>query len=64
MMELKTFDHLLDLKTRAWRRSSLQVGAVLAVVLLSTWYVGLFDMRRLMEGDPQPLQSVKGDVSS
>lgn len=52
MMELKTFDHLLDLKTRAWRRSSLQVGAVLAVVLLSTWYVGLFDMGRLVEGVP------------
>ncbi|MHB8066575.1 MAG: phosphonate ABC transporter, permease protein PhnE [Desulfobaccales bacterium] len=51
-MQLDTFNHLLDLKTRVWRRASLQVGAVLAVILLSAWYVGLFDLPRLVEGVP------------
>ena len=58
-MQLNTFEHLLDLKRRAWRRASLQVGVVLAVILLSSWYVGLFDLPRLAEGVPSIFSLVK-----
>jgi phosphonate transport system permease protein len=58
-MQSDTFDHLLDLKNRAWRRSFLQMGAVLAVILLSSWYVGLFDLPRLVEGGPSIFSLLK-----
>jgi phosphonate transport system permease protein len=58
-MQSDTFDHLLDLKNRAWRRSSLQMGAALGVVLLSAWYVGLFDVPRLVEGGPSIFSLLK-----
>jgi phosphonate transport system permease protein len=58
-MRSDTFDHLLELKSRAWRRASLQLGAVLALVLLSAWYVGLFDLPRLLEGVPSIFSLLK-----
>jgi phosphonate transport system permease protein len=58
-IKIDTFNHLLDLKTRAWRRSSLQMAAVLAVILVSSWYVGLFDWRRLAEGGPSIFSLLK-----
>jgi len=58
-MRSDTFDHLLELKSRDWRRASLQLGAVLALVLLSAWYVGLFDLPRLLEGVPSIFSLLK-----
>lgn len=58
-MQSDTFDHLLGLKTRAWWRSSVQVGAVLGVILLAAWYVGLFDLLRLAEGGPSIFSLLK-----
>jgi phosphonate transport system permease protein len=58
-MPLDTIDGLLVLKQRAWRHSALQAGALLAGVLLSAWYVGLFDLPRLLEGVPSLLSLMR-----
>jgi phosphonate transport system permease protein len=48
----KAHDAILSLQRRRWARSLLGYGLLLAIVLLSCWYVGLFDVRRLAEGLP------------
>jgi len=58
-MRAGTFDHLLEQKTRAWWRSSVRVGAVLGVILLSALHVGLFDIPRLVEGVPSIFSLLK-----
>jgi phosphonate transport system permease protein len=37
---------------RDWLRQSVQVGAVLVIVLIACWYVGLLDFRTLADGVP------------
>lgn len=43
---------LLDREARQRRRSGLEAAVVLVVVLVSCWYVDLFDAKRLLEGLP------------
>jgi len=58
-MQFESYNQLLDLKRQAWRRSSLQAAAVLALIMLSAWYVGLFDLTRLVDGVPSIFSLMK-----
>lgn len=58
-MPINTFEQLLLQKKRARTRLYLQGGAVLAGILLSIWYVGLFDLPRLVEGGPSILSLLR-----
>lgn len=49
---IRGFDELLERHGRAWNRSIFQLGLVLVVVVICSWYVGLFDMPRLADGIP------------
>ena len=44
--------HLLDNYSRLWRKSVLNLAAVLAVVLFASWSVGLLDFSTLAQGVP------------
>lgn len=48
----QTFDHMLEQHSRAWNRSVFQLGLVLIIVILCSYYVGLFDLPRLADGIP------------
>ena len=48
----QTHRRLLDQHTRAWNRRVFQASMVLAVVILCSFYVGLFDLPRLADGIP------------
>ena len=47
-----SYDQVLSSGIRTWRRGAAQFAAVVAVILLSAYYVGLFDGQRLAEGVP------------
>ncbi len=47
-----SYDQALSSGIRTWRRGAAQFGTIVAVVLLSAYYVGLFDGQRLAEGVP------------
>lgn len=49
---INTTNHYLDQYSRAWIRQSAQVAAVLAIVLVAFWYVGLLDFGALANGVP------------
>lgn len=49
---INTTNHYLDQYSRAWIRQSAQVAAVLAIVLVAFWYVGLLDFGTLANGVP------------
>ncbi|MFZ2088447.1 MAG: phosphonate ABC transporter, permease protein PhnE [Desulfobaccales bacterium] len=51
-MQETIIEGLLVKQRRTWNRSLGQAGAVVAVILISFWYVGLFDWQRLVEGGP------------
>jgi phosphonate transport system permease protein len=48
----KAHEAILSLQRRRWLRSLVRCALFLAAILLSCWYVGLFDFRRLAEGLP------------
>ncbi|MHB9075335.1 MAG: phosphonate ABC transporter, permease protein PhnE [Desulfobaccales bacterium] len=52
LMNEVTFETLLVRKQRAWRASLAQASLVLFMILVASWYVGLFDVKRLAEGGP------------
>ncbi|MDY0146809.1 MAG: phosphonate ABC transporter, permease protein PhnE [Halothiobacillus sp.] len=49
---LETFDQIIEQQGRVWKRSVLQLGLVLLIVIFSSYYVGLFDLPRLADGIP------------
>lgn len=51
-MREAAFEALLLRKQHAWRQALFQVGLGLVMILVSCWYVGLFDVQRLAEGGP------------
>ena len=57
----QSYDQLLGAEQRAWNRDALRLAAVLAVILVCAYYVGLFDGARLAEGVPS-LFSLLGEM--
>jgi len=57
----RSFDQVLNQEQRAWNQGALRLGAVLVVVTLCSYYVGLFDSERLAEGVPS-LFSLLGEM--
>jgi len=57
----RSFDEVLNQEQRAWNQNALRLGAVLVVVTLCAYYVGLFDGERLAEGVPS-LFSLLGEM--
>lgn len=57
----QTYEHLLGTQQRAWNRGALRLAAVVAVILLCGYYVGLLDGARLAEGIPS-LFSLLGEM--
>jgi phosphonate transport system permease protein len=57
----RSFDEVLNQEQRAWNQGALRLGAVLVVVTLCSYYVGLFDGERLAEGVPS-LFSLLGEM--
>ena len=57
----RSFDEVLNQEQRAWNQGALRLGAVLVVVTLCSYYVGLFDSERLAEGIPS-LFSLLGEM--
>ena len=55
------FDHLLLQQQRTWNRTAVQVAVILAIIGACSFYVGLFDMKRLSEGIPS-LFSMLGEM--
>lgn len=55
------FDLILTQQQRTWNRSTIQIAWVLAIVIGSWYYVGLFDTERLSEGVPS-LFSLIGEM--
>lgn len=55
------FDLILTQQQRSWNRSTIQIAWVLAIVIGSWYYVGLFDTERLSEGVPS-LFSLIGEM--
>jgi phosphonate transport system permease protein len=55
------FDALLATEQRAWRRSALTLAGVLAVIIVCSSYVGLFDGARLADGVPS-LAKMAGEM--
>ena len=51
----QSYDQLLGAEQRAWNRDALRLAAVLSVILVCAYYVGLFDGARLTEGVPSLL---------
>ncbi|RBP30006.1 phosphonate transport system permease protein [Marinobacter pelagius] len=51
MMQI-TYSELLRQRNRQIRRQSLQIGLVAAIILVCSYYVGLFDGTRLADGVP------------
>jgi len=46
------FNQVIAAQQRSWQRSLMLGASVTAVIVLCSWYVGLFDSRRLLEGVP------------
>jgi phosphonate transport system permease protein len=57
----QSYDQLLYDEQRTWNREALRLAAVLAVILVCAYYVGLFDGPRLAEGVPS-LISLLGEM--
>ena len=57
----QSYDQLLGAEQRAWNRDALRLAAVLAVILVCAYSVGLFDGARLAEGVPS-LFSLLGEM--
>lgn len=57
----QSYEQLLGAQQRAWNRDALRLGAVLAIILVCAYYVGLFDSARLAEGVPS-LFSLLGEM--
>ncbi len=55
------FDHLLLQQQRTWNRTAMQVAVILVIIAVCSFYVGLFDMKRLSEGIPS-LFSMLGEM--
>ena len=55
------FDLILMQRRRAWNRSMIQLTLTLSVVIISWYYVGLFDVERLREAVPN-LISLFGEM--
>lgn len=55
------YDLILQQQRLTWNRSMLAIAAVLAVIVLAWYYVGLFDPARLAEGVPS-LFSLVGEM--
>ncbi|WP_124950116.1 phosphonate ABC transporter, permease protein PhnE [Sulfuriferula thiophila] len=55
------FDLILTQQQRTWNRSTIQIAWVLAIIIGSWYYVGLFDTERLSEGVPS-LFSLIGEM--
>ncbi|TAJ78994.1 MAG: phosphonate ABC transporter, permease protein PhnE [Gallionellaceae bacterium] len=55
------FDLILMQQRRAWNRSMIQLTLILSVVIVSWYYVGLFDVERLREAVPN-LFSLLGEM--
>lgn len=55
------FDHLLLQQRRMWNRTAMQVAVILAIIVTCSFYVGLFDIKRLSEGIPS-LFSLFGEM--
>src|SRR4030065_653837 len=58
----RSFDQVLNQDQRAWNQNALRLGAVLVVVTLCAYYVGLCAGARLAEGAPS-LFSLLGEMS-
>jgi phosphonate transport system permease protein len=56
-----TFNHLLQQQQRIWKRGAIQVAIILAIIAACSFYVGLFDIKRLSEGIPS-LLSLFGEM--
>ena len=52
------FDRLLDADSQAWLQRIRRIATVLAIVVVSGWYVGLFNSARLLEGIPSLIAMV------
>jgi phosphonate transport system permease protein len=57
----QTYDRILTHQDSAWNRAAFRSGLVLAVIVLCSYYVGLFDSARLAEGIPS-LASLIGEM--
>lgn len=57
----RSFDQVMNQEQRAWNQGALRLSAVLVVVTLCAYYVGLFDGERLAEGVPS-LFSLLGEM--
>jgi len=57
----QSYDQLLYDEQRTWNREALRLAAVLGVILVCAYYVGLFDGARLAEGVPS-LFSLLGEM--
>jgi len=55
------YDHLLMQQRRMWNRTAMQVAVILTIIAACSFYVGLFDMKRLSEGIPS-LFSLLGEM--
>lgn len=51
-VESPEYDSLLDIERRKWTRGAVQFGAVLGIILVAAYYVGLLDYTKLVEGVP------------
>ncbi|MHB1233306.1 MAG: phosphonate ABC transporter, permease protein PhnE [Burkholderiales bacterium] len=54
----QSYEQLLGTEQRAWNRGAARLVAVLAVILVCAYYVGLFDSARLADGVPSLLSLV------
>ncbi len=57
-MSAHTLDHdrIIDQQQRAWNTGALRLAAILLVIAVCTYYVGLFDGERLADGGPSILR--------
>ncbi|MHB1121488.1 MAG: phosphonate ABC transporter, permease protein PhnE [Ramlibacter sp.] len=57
----QSYDQLLGVQQHAWNRDAARLAAVVAVIMVCAYYVGLFDGPRLAEGVPS-LFSLLGEM--
>ena len=57
----QSYEQLLGAEQRAWNRDAVRLAAVVAVIMVCVYYVGLFDGPRLAEGVPS-LFSLLGEM--